>query len=137
MREPPGETNPAKGATLEETTPRRRRVSRRRRPALWRRAAYSCLRASLWALALALLGLFCNKVWHPYGLNRKLAQDIATTRVRLDTARKDNARQERRIQYLKTPEGQAAQARILGYHFAGEIPLRFQEPPRPAAPAPQ
>lgn len=120
---------------MQEPTPKKRRVSRRRRPALWRRAAYSTLRLGLYAVALVLLALFCNKVWHPYGLNRKLAGDIASARAQLEAVKKDNARQERRIEFLQTPEGQAAQARRLGYHFPGEIPLRLQEPAAPPAPS--
>jgi len=120
----------------QEPIRRKRRVSRRRRPALWRRAAYHALRLGLYAVALLLLALFCNKVWHPYGLNHKVGRDIAATRAELAAVRKDNARQERRIEYLQTPEGQAAQARRLGYHFPGEIPLRLQEPTPPPAPAP-
>lgn len=128
---------------MQETPRRKRSISKRRRPALWRRAAFSAIRIGLWSVALLLLALFCNKVWHPYGLNHKVARDIALSRTQLETVRNDNARQERRIKYLQTPEGQAAQARRLGYHFPGEIPLRLQEPsaaaasPKPPEPATQ
>jgi cell division protein FtsB len=125
---------------MQDTPRRKRRPSKRRRPALWRRALYTAARLSLWGVAAVLLAMFVVKVWHPYGLNQKVSRDITQTRAQLEATRKDNARQERRIKYLQTPEGQAAQARRLGYHFPGEIPLRLQEPtppPTPAAPAPK
>jgi type II secretory pathway component PulM len=114
---------------------RKTRISKRRRPALWRRAAYSSMRLGMWSLAVLLLALFCNKVWHPYGLNRKLQKDLVESRAQLEAVRQDNARQLRRIEYLHTPQGQAAEARRLGYHFPGEV-HRLQVPPPPAQPAP-
>jgi len=111
--------------------PKASRITPRRRPVLWRRALYSVMRLGLWSLAALFLVLFVNKVWHPYGLNRKLQQDLTQTRVQLEAVRQDNARQMRRMEYLRTPQGKVAEARSLGYHLPGEVPLRLQEPPAP------
>lgn len=119
-----------------DKAPRKPKTSKRRRPALWRRAVYNVMRLGLWSLAALLFVLFFNKVWHPYGLNRKLQKDLAETSAQLESVRQDNARQMRRIEYLQTPQGKAAEARRLGYHFPGEVPLRLQEPPAPK-PQPQ
>lgn len=112
------------------------RKSKRRRPALWRRAAYNTMRLGLWTLAALLFVLFFNKVWHPYDLNRKLQKDLTETRAELMSVQQDNARQMRRIENLKSPQGKVAAARRLGYHLPGEVPLRLQEPATPKTATP-
>jgi hypothetical protein len=98
------------------------------------------MRVGLWVAAILCFGLFVNKVWHPYGLNRNLRQEMHGIQTQKGQVSEDNSRLRRRIQYLQTPQGQAAEARRLGYHFPGEIPLRLHEapakpaPPKPAAP---
>lgn len=101
-----------------------------------RQAAVGVMWLGLWGIGLLSTVVAVNKVWHPYGLNRTLQQELEQTRAELEAVQQDNARQIRRIEYLKTPQGKIAEARSLGYHLPGEVPLRLQDPKaQPAGPA--
>ena len=92
------------------------------------------MRLGLWLVALALLVVVFNKVWHPIGLNRNLEHDVTQARQDLERVNAENEALRRRQRYLNTPEGIQSEARKLGYINQGEVPLRLQEPPPPVVP---
>ncbi len=86
-----------------------------------------------WA-RLGLLGLACivllaaafavvAKVIRPYQQGRELHEQVAVLRMQLAAKQADNLDYERKLAYLKTPEGVATEARKLGYVRPGEIPV--------------
>lgn len=112
---------------------RPRSKSRRRRGLTWHRIGFALARLSLAAIGLGLVLATASKLSHPYVLHWTENRSVAEDKQRRDALTADNERLKRRRVYLKTPEGEIAQSRSLGYHFPDEHPVRVQEqPPKPA-----
>jgi len=73
------------------------------------------------SLAAYVLFLFIAKVIHPYQMGFSVERDIRTVRAELKRQRDKNTLLERRLNYLKTPEGAETEARRAGYSRPGEI----------------
>ncbi|MDX1931732.1 MAG: hypothetical protein SFU56_03930 [Capsulimonadales bacterium] len=63
------------------------------------------------------------KILHPYRLGQEEARKVEALRHRLEARNAENQRLERRLEYLKSPEGQETLARRAGFHRNGEIPF--------------
>ncbi|HEY3413924.1 MAG TPA: hypothetical protein VGM51_12855 [Armatimonadota bacterium] len=109
--------------------------SRRRRGLTWERVGFAFARLALAAVGLSLTLLIASKLSHPYLLHWSENRSVAEDRQRRDSLLADNERLKRRRIHLKTPAGEIAQSRSLGYHFPDEHPVRVQEQaPAPATP---
>lgn len=108
--------------------------SRRRRGLTWNRVGFAFTRLGLAAIGLGIVLLIGTRLSHPYVLHWSENRSVAEDRQRRDGFVADNERLKRRRAYLKTPAGEVAQSRSLGYHFPDEHPVRVQDQaPKPAA----
>lgn len=95
--------------------------SRRRTP---RRAGNYYLKIAGFFLASA-VGIyaawaFAVKIIHPYQMGWKVEQDVRKVQGELKRQNAQNALLEKRLAYLKTPEGAETEARRAGYARPGE-----------------
>ena len=102
----------------------RRRTSRTKRPrrilGLWARAALS---VGMIAVSLFLVASLVAKAVKPYQEVGRQRVQLAETRRQSDQLDAENVLLERRIAYLKTPDGVASEARRMGYLRPGEYPI--------------
>lgn len=107
----------------DDAAPPRKRRSRRtprRILGMWARLgllALSC--AILIGAAVAIVA----KVIRPYQQGREMRAQVASLNMQIASKQMENAEYERKLAYLKTPEGVATEARKLGYVRPGEIPV--------------
>lgn len=110
----------------DETAARRarRRTARPKRPrrilGMWARVALSV--AVIAVSVLAAVGLVLKAV-KPYQEASRQRVQLADTLRQSDILAAQNTQLERRIAYLKTPDGVASEARRLGYLKPGEYPI--------------
>ena len=95
--------------------------ARRRAP---RRAGNYYLRIAGFALVAAVgvyaAWAFAVKIIHPYQMGWKVAQDVKKVKNELHRQHAQNALLEKRLAYLKTPEGAETEARRAGFAREGE-----------------
>ena len=124
---------------FQEDLENRRRS--RRRKSKWKRPR---LILGLWArlallLAVIVVSVFfavslVAKALRPYREASVQSRQLTATRLESDAIAAENADLARRIQYLKTPDGIASEARSYGYLRPGERPIMVKDMPRAAAP---
>lgn len=106
-----------KSAYIPAPTPR----SRRRTP---RRAGNYYLKIVGFLLVSAVgvyaAWAFAVKIIHPYQMGWKVEQDVKKVESELKRQHSQNALLEKRLAYLKTPEGAETEARRAGYARPGE-----------------
>ena len=117
----------------------KRRRSRRRKSG-WKRPR---LILGLWArlallLAVIVVSIFfavslVAKALRPYREAGVQSRQLTATRQESDAIAAENAELVRRIQYLKTPDGIASEARSYGYLRPGERPIMVKDMPTAAA----
>ncbi|MBC7808008.1 MAG: septum formation initiator family protein [Akkermansiaceae bacterium] len=94
---------------------------RRRTP---RRAGNYYLKITGFALVAAVgvyaAWAFAVKIIHPYQMGWKVAQDVKKVENELRRQHAQNALLEKRLAYLKTPEGAETEARRAGFARPGE-----------------
>lgn len=133
----------------DEFAPRRRKRAKRPRRilGLWARAALS---VGLIAVTVFLAVCLVAKAVKPYREASGQRVQLAETRRQSELAAAQNVQLERRIAYLRTPDGVASEARRMGYLRPGEYPIvveglkgrsdlgesRFETSAAPAAPLP-
>ena len=120
---------------LEARRRERRRKSNWKRPkrilGLWSRLAL--LLAVIIVLVFFAIGLVTKAV-RPYREASLQSRQLMATRQESDTLAAENAELTRRIQYLKTSDGIASEARTYGYLRPGERPIMVKDMPQTAAP---
>ncbi len=100
---------------------RRKRAKRPRRIlGLWARAALS---VGLIAVTVFLAVCLVAKAVKPYREASSQRVQLAETRRQSEEAAVQNTQLERRIAYLRTPDGVASEARRMGYLRPGEYPI--------------
>jgi hypothetical protein len=97
--------------------PPQKRKRLRRIPGLWARLALLSLMVI--ALIVGMVGLTLKAI-RPYRQGSVEAASLAATRFHIRKLNGANAALERRIAYLKTPAGIAAEAHPLGFVYPGE-----------------
>lgn len=68
-----------------------------------------------------------NKIARPFKLWNREDREVRQVAAELSALRKENVELERRLRYLKTPEGVAQAARRLGWVKPGEVSLVLPE----------
>ena len=110
--------------TDELTDRRARRQKRAKRPrrilGLWARAALS---VGLIAVTVFLAVCLVAKAVKPYREAGRQRVQLADTCRQSALAAAQNVQLERRIAYLRTPDGVASEARRMGYLRPGEYPI--------------
>jgi len=105
----------------DRRTARRRRTKRPRRIlGLWARAALS---VGMIAVCSFLAVSLVAKAVKPYREASRQRVQLAQTRRQSQTLNVQNVLLERRIAYLRTPDGVASEARRMGFLRPGEYPL--------------
>lgn len=102
---------------------------RRRMP---RRAGNYYLKIAGFA-AVTLIGMyaawaFAVKIIHPYQMGWKVNQDVKKVETELNRQYAQNALLEKRLAYLKTPDGAETEARRAGYARPGERVYLLRRP---------
>ena len=102
----------------------RRRTARPKRPrrilGLWARAALS---AAVIAVSIFFMVCLVLKAVKPYQEASRQRVQLAETLHQSQAVAAQNAVLERRIAYLRTPDGVASEARRMGYLRPGEYPI--------------
>lgn len=97
-----------------------------------RRAAVLNVVRLLALLAGGTLGAFLlfqvvAKIIYPYRLGYQEAKKVAALQTRMDRASALNAYYQKRVDFLKSPEGAEMLARHGGYHYPGETAYLLKE----------
>ena len=102
----------------------RRRTVRPKRPrrilGIWARAALS---VAVIAVSIFFAVCLVLKAIKPYQEASRQRVQLAETLHQSEAVAAENAQLERRIAYLRTPDGVAAEARRMGYLKPGEYPI--------------
>ena len=111
---------------MPRQTPPRRRAPRRV-VNYYGKVAGLCVAGTLGAM---LVWAFVVKVIHPYQLGWVVEKDIRVIRADLQKQNARNALLQKRLAYLKTPDGAETEARRAGFGRPGEMIylLRKSEP---------
>ena len=106
----------------DELAPRRRKRAKRPRRilGLWARVALS---VGLIAVTVFLAVCVVAKAVKPYREASGQRVQLAETRRQSEMVAAQNVLLERRIAYLRTPDGVASEARRMGYLRPGEYPI--------------
>lgn len=106
-------------ASAKRVPPRRRRQRRK-----FRTTILSALKLAFVIGTVVVLGaLTVNKAIRPFKLFSREDRETQRIAAELRDLRKENSNIERRINYLKSPQGIAEAARKLGYVRPGEVTL--------------
>ncbi|MFQ3548874.1 MAG: septum formation initiator family protein [Armatimonadota bacterium] len=100
--------------------PKRRKV----KPKFWKKRFVQLIFAVIIsASAIFVVHSIALKLLEPYKLYNAEAKELENIKTELAQIKSENAALERKIKYLKTPEGAAAAARENGWVKQGEIIL--------------
>lgn len=99
------------------TAPRPRRRAPRRAGNYYLKIAGFALVAAVGVYAA---WAFAVKIIHPYQMGWKVSQDVKKVESELSRQYAQNALLEKRLAYLKTPEGAETEARRAGFARPGE-----------------